>query len=110
MKTDKAAHIRALNDRLRQTRSGGMISMTSGVNANGFRFKDAALAALAAFDAFDADNDPHDEHDFGELEVEGERLFWKIDYYDLQLSSGAEDPADEKTCTRVLTVMLTEEY
>jgi hypothetical protein len=27
------------------------------------------------------DNDPHGEHDFGAFEHEGQRIFWKIDYY-----------------------------
>jgi len=34
------------------------------------------------FDNFNADNDPHGEHDFGSFELEGEKLFWKIDLYE----------------------------
>ncbi len=48
--------------------------------ALGSEFVAAALRAVAAFDSFDADNDPHGEHDFGSLEVDGRRLFWKIDW------------------------------
>jgi hypothetical protein len=62
------------------------------------------------FDNFNADNDQHREHDFGSFELEGEKLFWKIDYYDLAGEFGAEDPTDPKKTLRVLTVMLAEEY
>ena len=110
MKPDPTAHIRALNDQLRQRRLGGLLTMTAGVNALDFTFKAKALAALAEFDSFDADNDPHGEHDFGALSVDGYELLWKIDYYDATLTYGSEDPADESACTRVLTIMLAEEY
>jgi len=45
-----------------------------------------------------------------ELELEGEKLFWKIDYFDLAGEFGSEDPTDPKKTLRVLTVMLAEEY
>jgi hypothetical protein len=50
------------------------------------------------------------EHDFGALEIEGERLFSKIDYYDQSLSAHSPDPADETLTKRVLTIMLAEKY
>jgi len=65
---------------------------------------------VIAFDDFNADNDPHGEHDFGSFELEGEKLFSKIDYYDLAGEFGSEDPTDPKKTLRVLTVMLAEEY
>ncbi|MDF3016237.1 MAG: hypothetical protein K0R44_1462 [Thermomicrobiales bacterium] len=49
-------------------------------------------------------------HDFGALEVEGERLFFKIDYFDQTLSAHSPNPADETATKRVLTIMLAEEY
>ena len=50
------------------------------------------------------------EHDFGALEVDGERLFWSIDYFDRSLAAGSPDQADPSVTTRVLTIMLAEEY
>jgi hypothetical protein len=44
------------------------------------------------------------------FELEGEKLFWKIDYYDLAGEFGSEDPTDPKKTLRVLTIMLAEEY
>lgn len=110
MQTDKTARIRALNDRLRQTGCGGQLMATQGVMARSSAFVKRALAAMSAFDAFVQGDDPYQEHDFGALEIDGQKLFWKIDYYDPTLTAGAEDPADPRTCRRVLTLMLAEEY
>ena len=68
------------------------------------------LTAVRQFSDFTEDNDPHKEHDFGAFEVDGERFFWKIDYYDLKLEGGSENPADPSLTTRVLTIMLASEY
>ena len=99
-----------LNDRLRQSHSGGQVMITRGVQALGPEFIAAALRAVAAFDSFDADNDPHGEHDFGSVQVQGHAVFFKIDYYDQSLSGHSPDPADPTVTTRVLTIMLAEEY
>ena len=66
--------------------------------------------AIASFDAFEADNDPHQERDFASLEIEGTKVFFKFDYYNLTLDGGSEDPADPAQTMRVLTIMLTSEY
>jgi hypothetical protein len=66
--------------------------------------------AVKGFDAFDDGNDPHHEHDFGSFEHAGATLFWKIDYYGKDLASRSENPADASVTTRVLTIMLAEEY
>ena len=50
------------------------------------------------------------ERDFGSIELEGERYFWKIDYYDRSLRFGAEDPSDTTETMRVLTLMHGSEY
>jgi hypothetical protein len=110
MHVDRRARIRVLNDQLRQNHMGGRIHISRGVVAFGHKGLQTALREIAAADQFDDSNDPHGEHDFGSVEIAGRRLFWKIDYYDHSLTAGAEDPADPDTCTRVMTVMLAEEY
>ena len=61
-------------------------------------------------DAFDDDDDPYQERDFAALEVEGTKVYFKFDYYNLTMDRGSEDPADPAQTVRVLTVMLPSEY
>jgi Protein of unknown function (DUF3768) len=68
------------------------------------------LLHVATFNDFTEDNDPHGEHDFGSFELCSRKFFWKIDYYEKGMNTGAEDPADPFRTDRVLTVMLAEEY
>jgi hypothetical protein len=98
--------IRKLNDQFRQSLRGGVLVMTADVIALG---QDRQLKILEAVAKFE-DNDPYGEHDFGALEVEGERLFFKIDYYDQDLSAHSPDPADPSVTKRLLTIMLADEY
>ena len=108
---DKTAKIRDLNDALRRGDvQHGMIVMTSGISAKGDAFVAEALRSVGEFDAFDADCDPYGEHDFGALTIQGEKIFFKLDYYDLSMSAGSPDPADPSVTKRVLTVMLASDY
>jgi Protein of unknown function (DUF3768) len=109
-KQSRATRIAELNDKFRKGLASGRVHMTAGLNAKGSEFVGKALVRVMAFDDFNADNDPHGEHDFGSFELEGEKLFWKIDYFDLAAEFGSEDPTDPKKTLRVLTVMLAEEY
>ncbi|MEM9638423.1 MAG: DUF3768 domain-containing protein, partial [Pseudomonadota bacterium] len=80
------------------------------VQAKGSAFTLAAVNAVRSFDAFSDENDPWGEHDFGAIELEGEKIFFKIDYYDLSLQYGSDNPANESCTHRVLTILLASEY
>ena len=112
MQTSKETtnEIRRLNDRLRCQGVGGRILITQGIDALGTEIAGKILAAVAAFDAFGPDNDPYGEHDCASINVDGQRIIWKIDYYDMSLAYGSPDPADPSVTRRVMTVMLAEEY
>jgi hypothetical protein len=102
--------IRALNDAFRRSFVGGTVVVTAGFESLPSDPRRSILARIRAFDNFDEDNDPHGEHDFGLIEDGDVRCFWKIDYYDSDMELMSPDPADAAVTTRVLTVMLAEEY
>jgi Protein of unknown function (DUF3768) len=106
-KTDR---IRELNDAFRRTFVGGAVMITQGVEAMPLDQRGSLLQKIRSFDAFSEDNDPHHEHDFGSIDEAGVRCFWKIDYYDRKTEFGSTDPADPAVTTRVLTIMLADEY
>lgn len=106
----RVSRIAELNDELRRSQSNGQIVITRGVRLFPGFDPQTLLRLLAEYHAFDADNDPHGEHDFGDIELAGQSLLWKIDYFDLHLRYGSPDPADPKVTRRVLTVMLPEEW
>ena len=106
----RSAIVRRLNDEFRTTLTGGAVLMTAGVVALGADKQAEVLAAVQAFDAFTPDNDPWNEHDFGEVEVSGERIFFKLDYYDLNRACHSPEPADPVVTERVMTIMLASEY
>ncbi|UVK41354.1 DUF3768 domain-containing protein [Mesorhizobium sp. AR10] len=107
---NRQQRIAQLNDCLRKSAQGGRIVMTAGIAALSAADIADIVAAVAAFDAFNDDNDPHGEHDCAVLEAGGKTVIFKIDYYDRSMTFGSDDPADPAITTRVLTVMLAEEY
>ena len=114
MSAPKAAQrrdrIRDLNDAFRSTFSSGQILLTPGINDLPSDVRAKATRMVATFADFDSDNDPQGEHDFGAFDLAGHKVFWKIDYYNLTLDGGTEDPSDPAITRRVLTLMLAEEY
>jgi hypothetical protein len=104
METTEAVKIAKLNDSFRK--SGQGITVTQGVQVLDDLI--GLIDDIRHFDLFTKFNDPHEEHDFGIVYWMGEKVFWKIDYYDQSLRFG-EDPLSSK-CRRVLTIMLASEY
>lgn len=110
--SDETDKVRKLNDLFRDTLlpTLGKVVVTAGINAKGEGFKQKAIGAVIEFKDFTEDNDPYGEHDFGAFDLDGEKLFWKIDYYDHEMQGGSDDPADPAKTVRVLTIMLADEY
>ena len=109
MTVNRSIRIQKLNDAFRATLAGGKAYFTPSVSGRGDDFRSEALAAVQAYAAFSRESDPYGEHDSGPFTIGDERLFWRIDYYDLSLDYGSKDPADPTKTTRVLTIMLAEE-
>ena len=108
--TTKTKAIRALNDELRQNFTTGTAVMTAGVAALGAEAVARIVKTIGVYDDFCHANDAYEEHDFGVFEIDGHKLFFKIDYYDKVLASHSPDPADPSVTERVITIMLAEEY
>ena len=100
-----SAKIAAINDESRRNMEG--CTVTRGVAAMGEDVNEV-FVRVRDFAEFNEDNDPYGEHDFGSFTVSGVKIFWKIDYYDENLSKWC-DPLDPD-CQRALTIMLAEEY
>jgi hypothetical protein len=109
-RSGSAERVRQLNDAFRRTFIGGVVVVTAGVEALPSQLRSSLLAKVREFDAFTEDNDPHGEHDFGVVEDGDVRCFWKIDYYDRDMELMSPDPSDPAATTRVLTIMLVDEY
>lgn len=107
---EDTVRIRILNDVFRKTFIGGRAHVTPGVAALDDATKERLLNNVREFTDFTEDNDSHEEHDFGAIDIDGIRFFWKIDYYDETLTYGSTNPADPRTTTRVMTIMLASEY
>lgn len=102
--------IRKLNDAFRSTFSGGRVLTTTGIASLPKDVRAEILERVRTFADFNKDNDPYGERDFGSIDIDGTTVFWKIDYYDADQQYGSEDPANPSKTTRVLTIMLAEEY
>ena len=87
-----------------------VVLITPGVVALGAAAVERIVKTIVAFDDFSHQNDPHEEHDFGSFVVDGETVFFKIDYYDLDRCGHSPDPADPNVTCRVMTLMLADEY
>lgn len=117
MASPNVERIRELNDQLRAAGDpiaalvmNGSLVISSGLAGLGPPFVDDCLAAVRAFSDFTEDNDPYGEHDMAFLDVDGRRIYFKIDYYDADLEHHSPDPADPGLTRRVLTIALAEEY
>ena len=103
--------IARLNDLCRSAMGiAGKLIQTEGICALPAADQSAIREKVETFKDFSEDNDPHGERDFGAFEHNGQRIFWKIDYYARDLMHGSENPADPKQTVRVLTIMLADEY
>ena len=102
--------IRELNDHARQSFTGCRVVITRGIADLDEQVISAILAQVRRYDQFTPDNDPYGEHDFGSLYHGAVHVFWKWDYYDLDLAMHSPDPSDASVTARVLTIMLADEY
>lgn len=110
---EKSQRIARLNDTFRKalgTDEMGIVLKTQGIEALRETDQFQIFNLIKTFDNFSKANDPYSEHDFGSVEHDGNKIFWKIDYYDPSMTKGSEDPSDPEKTSRVMTIMLAHEY
>lgn len=104
--------IASLNDALRRgfNRCAGITVLTQNFAALPAETQQELLSKIKQFEDFSEGNDPHNEHDFGAVKYEGQKAFFKIDYYDQDLRGASLDPSDPDVTQRVLTIMVPSDY
>ncbi|MBQ8677591.1 MAG: DUF3768 domain-containing protein [Alphaproteobacteria bacterium] len=102
--------IKTLNDNFRKTFTGGRVMLTSGINALAADDVAEILSRVRSFNDFTTANDPYNEHDFGSFDYKGQKIMFKIDYYDKSLCYLSNDPTNPEQTVEVMTVMTAEEY
>ena len=108
--TIKTERTRALNDALRTIGNTVRVMLTRSILALPSTDIGEILRAVATFNDFNDDNDPYGEHDCAILTAAGQKVMFKIDYYDPSMTSGSEDPSDPSRTARVMTIMLASDY
>ena len=115
----EAALIAAQNDVFRRSILGttpvadapqGQFVMTRGVAALGLDAQLELTRRVAVFDGFNADSDPQGWHEMGVIDLDGTKVWFKIDLYDVDYQYGSPGPSDPKRTRRVLTLLLPSEY
>lgn len=102
--------IAEINDQVRKTLVRDRLMLTIGISTLPRETQAKVFRAIEDFDDFGEDNDPWGEHDFGAVDVDGEQVFFKFDYFDNAFDMHSPDSTARHVTRRVLTVMLAREY
>ena len=97
--------IATLNNKFRKSFIGGEVLLSAGIAAMSSEDKANIVSLVQNFDNFTPDNNPYSENDFGTFDYKGEKILWKIDYYDLNNKYHSEDPSNPDITNRILTIM-----
>src|SRR5512139_4131853 len=100
----KAKKIAALNDAMRAMLPipvGGKVLLTRSIADLPFKTQADIVMKVRAFNKFNKrGDDPYGEHDFGAFDHDGQKIFWKIDYYANDMNYGSPDPSDPAVTQR----------
>ena len=102
--------IATLNDNFRKSFIGGEVLLSAGIAAMSSEDKANIISMVQNFNDFTHSNDVYGEHDFLSIDYKGNKIFAKIDYYDLNYEFMSENPANPDRTNRVLTILLSCEY
>lgn len=86
------------------------ITITQGIMAYPAEQQEEIIHRILVFQAFTEDNDPHLDRDLMVIEYLGTKIYGKMDHYDLAMEYLSPDTSNDQLTTRVLTIMLADEY
>ena len=107
---NKTEMIRKLNDEARSTFTNVQIMLTLGIRMKSEKEVADILERVRTFNDFTPANNPYSENDSASFDYNGEKIIWKIDYYDKNYRFLSDNPADPTITNRVLTIMTGAEY
>lgn len=107
---ERTERIRTQNDVFRATGNGGRIAFTGALSQEPEEYRNQVYERVRLYRDWPETKDPYGEHDFGRLMVGKRAIIWKIDYFDLDMNHGSEDPADPAQTTRLLSILFAEDY
>ena len=102
--------IATLNDNFRRSFINGEVLLSAGIAAMSSEDKANIISMVQNFNDFTPSNDVYGEHDFLSIDYKGNKIFAKIDYYDLNYEFMSENPANPDITNRVLSILLAEEW
>ena len=104
---ERTRKLRRLNDYLRQTRKGGKYVLSGELGDLDENIQFSIFVRIAYYSHLNGENDAQNEHNSGWVNLgDGEKIIWKIDYFDLNMKNASPDPSDSNVTRRVLTAML----
>jgi len=110
MLAEQTLRIRMLNDHLRRTGTGGRVLITASLQAMGPVAVADILREIASYNGFSPDGEPQCKRDFGAVTYQGQKVFFKIEYYAADKSGRLQNIADPKLTKRVMTVFTSADY
>ena len=102
--------IATLNDKFRRSFINGEVLLSAGIAAMSSEDKANIISMVQNFNDFTPSNDVYGEHDFLSIDYKGNKIFAKIDYYDLNNQYHSENPANPDITNRILTIMTVFEW
>ena len=107
---NKTEIIRELNDEARRSFKNVQVMLALGIRTRPEKEVSEILERVRTFNEFTPANNPYSENDSASFDYKGERIIWKIDYYDKDYRFMSENPADPTITNRVLTIMTGSEW
>lgn len=106
------------NDRFRKSVLGqavtidppGRAVLSANVAALSHADRAAIIERIINAPQFGEEIDPCGTREMGKVEVNGNPIWFKIDYYDIDYSFGSPDPTDSTKTRRVLTILFPDEW